>query len=240
MANQGLINGLNPLSYMGVNPLTPPEFITANHPPTGGDYRGLQLGTFWLDTSTHNPPTVNDVYVLVGVSGIAPNVATWDSLGNAAGLQSITGNDAVVNTGPAINLVGAGVINVASGPANTLTITSAGGGALIPWTVEAGAGPIAMAINNGYIANNAGTITFNLPAVSAVGSVLVVTGINNPGGWRIGQAAGQSVLYVNGSTTVGVAGYVVGTFTADSVSLVCTVANTQWVIYAFTGNINVN
>lgn len=62
------LNGLNPLSYVGVNAQQPADFILDNRPPTSNDTQNVALGTQWLDKSTQN------FYILVDLSG---NVATW-------------------------------------------------------------------------------------------------------------------------------------------------------------------
>lgn len=95
-----------------------------------------------------------------------------------------------------------------------------------PLTVITGASQ-AMSTNNGYAANNASLVTFTLPTTAAVGDVLYVVGIN-AGGWRITQAAGQSVQVGASTSTVGVTGTVTSQAGTDGLSLVCVVANTKW------------
>lgn len=156
--------------------------------------------------------------------------------GAGAVVETLTGNSggAVGPTGNNINVVGSGSVTVAGNPGtSTLTISTTGGG--IPWTVVAGAAQ-AMAVNNGYIANNAGTITFSLPAVAAVGSILRLTGINNATGWQITQGAGQQIFIAGASTTLGATGTLTSSATRDSVELVCVVANTTYNCISMIGN----
>lgn len=107
--------------------------------------------------------------------------------------------------------------------------------ASFPWTVVAGAAQV-MAVNNGYIANNAGTINFSLPASSVVGDVLRLTGINNATGIQITQAAGQQIFFGTSSTTLGAAGTLTSSATRDSIEMVCVVANTTWNVISSIGN----
>lgn len=155
-------------------------------------------------------------------------------------VQTLTGNSggAVPPAAGNINVLGSGSITVTGNPGtSTLTISDTGGG--IPWTVITAAAA-GMAVNNGYIANNAGTCTLTLPAVSAVGSIIRVTGINNNSGWQIAQNAGNQIFFGSSSTTAGATGYLQCTNTYDSVELVCVTPNANWVVLSSVGNITVN
>lgn len=160
-------------------------------------------------------------------------------IGGTASVTTLTGNSggAVGPSAGNINIIGSGALTVTGNPGtNTLTITDTGGG--IPWTVVTGASQT-MAANNGYIANNAGTINFSLPATAAVGSILRVTGINNATGWQITQAAGQQIFISTSSTTLGAGGSLTSSATRNSIELVCVVANTTYNAISFVGNITV-
>lgn len=100
----------------------------------------------------------------------------------------------------------------------------------------ASATPIAMAANTGYITNFAGVINFNLPTICSAGSIVEVVGATNFE-WTIGQAAGQSVVLGDLSTTVGVFGQVQSTKASDCIRLVCTQANTTFEILSSQGNL---
>lgn len=129
---------------------------------------------------------------------------------------------------------GAGV-SIVNG-AGSITISAAGGG--LTWTTVTGATQ-AMAVNNGYIANNGGTVTFTLPSTAAVGTILAVTGINNATGWVIAQNAGQTIYFGTLNTTTGVAGSLASTKTRDTVYLLCVGANTDWNVVDSIGNITI-
>lgn len=106
------------------------------------------------------------------------------------------------------------------------------------WTVVTAASAT-MAVNNGYIANNAGMCTLTLPTTAAVGSIIEVTGINNATGWRIAQNSGQVIHFGTLNTTTGAGGSLTSTATRDSVRLVCVVANTDFNVLSSVGNITV-
>ena len=135
----------------------------------------------------------------------------------------------------ATNLTAGPGIGIANGP-GTITISSSGGG--LTWSTVTAATQAAVS-NNGYIANNAGTVVITLPATSAVGDVIVVTGINNATGWSIAQNAGNQIFYGAKSTTAGTGGSLASTLTRDTVYLVCVTANADWNVTSSIGNLTV-
>ena len=118
--------------------------------------------------------------------------------------------------------------------ANTITIASTNG---IAWT-EVTVTSQAMAVDSGYIANNAGLVTLTLPATAVVGDRVRIAG-KGAGGWRCGQNAGQTINFGNTATTAGVAGYIDSTNQYDALELLCITANTTWVALSSVGNLNV-
>lgn len=96
-----------------------------------------------------------------------------------------------------------------------------------------------MLSNNGYIVTG-GLLALTLPTASTVGDIIVVTLDSVSGGsWTITQGAGQQILLGTFQTTLGFSGSLSSTADGDSVTLVCTIANTRWSSYATQGNITV-
>jgi len=95
-----------------------------------------------------------------------------------------------------------------------------------------------MAVDNGYIANNAGLVTFTLPTTAAVGSVVRVAGVG-AGGWAIAQNASEIIHFGNQDTTTGTGGSLASVNRYDAVELVCVVADTEWSVLSSQGNITV-
>lgn len=138
--------------------------------------------------------------------------------------QLIIGSTAAPSVPIAANLTagtGISIINSAGG----ITISASGGG-VIAWTEVTGTTQT-IVIDNGYVANNAATVVFTLPATAAFGTVFKVIG-KGAGGWRIDQNAGQNLQVGSVSSTVGVGGSVASTNRFDSVNFVCTEADTTW------------
>jgi len=125
---------------------------------------------------------------------------------------------------PASITAGTG-ITLTSG-ANSLIIASSGGG--LTWTDVIGISQ-AMAIDNGYTANNAGLVTLTLPSTAAYGTSISVLG-KGAGGWLIAQNAGQSIRLGSSTTTIGITGSLASTNAGDSINLICTTANTVWTV----------
>lgn len=177
-------------------------------------------GTFTADTVTNHS-------VLIGG---ASNAITSLALTNGQLAIGSTGAD------PSAATLTAGTgVSITNG-AGSITVNALGGG--LSWTVVTGTTQ-AMAINNGYIANNAGLVTATLPATSAVGDTVAITGINNATGWKIAQNAGNTIFFGNATTTAGTGGSLASTATRDTVYLVCMTANATWNVVTSVGNITV-
>jgi len=118
MANRKIdsrLSGLNPLAYVGVEPISPTLFFSANRSPTDDDYSNYNIGTIWHSRED------NTLWTLVDKDGA---VATWQLLGAGLGLEKITpdsGIDVVADVLNNINVVGGTNIETV-GTLNTLTI----------------------------------------------------------------------------------------------------------------------
>lgn len=182
-------------------------------------------------------PVANDI-IIAGTGGIATSGAGQTVTVTANG--SVIGKTITGDTGGALsptagnwNILGGTGIST-SGSGSTLTVNSIGGG--VKWTEVTVLGPTTMAINNGYVTNNAGTrVQLTIPVTVAFGSVFRIVG-KGAAGWQINQQAGQSIILEGSSTTVGGTGTLKSTGTTDSVELLCTTANTVFTIISGVGN----
>ena len=114
-------SGVNPLSYMGVMPESPTNYVTFDKDPTTKDFKNWEIGDEWENRTTA------DVFKLVekgrGVHG-AEGYGTWIKIANGLGnLSSLKDDAGTVITGDATGSVsvkgGKNIETVAT--ANTLT-----------------------------------------------------------------------------------------------------------------------
>jgi len=94
----------------------------------------------------------------------------------------------------------------------------------------------AAAVNNGYVANNAGLVTITLPATAAQFSVVSVVG-KGAGGFKVVANTGQIINVDNVATST--AGSVSSTNRWDGITLRCVTANTTWSATSVVGNFDV-
>lgn len=132
-----------------------------------------------------------------------------------------------------INLFGGdGIITAGAGDTITITADNAG----FQWSV------ITMGQtgddSHGYFTNDAGPVSVTLPVASSVGDTFQVCAMS-AGGWVIEQNAGQEVRLGNQTTTTGAGGSISSNDQGDWITLVCNVANTNWIARAEQGNFNV-
>ena len=93
------------------------------------------------------------------------------------------------------------------------------------------------AVGNGYFANNAAQVVFMLPPTATAGQALEIVGVG-AGGWRLAQAATQSIVMGDLTSLTGTTGWIESTHAKDAVTLRA-VSATQWQVVASQGNIDV-
>lgn len=90
--------------------------------------------------------------------------------------------------------------------------------------------------DNGYVADSPSLVTLTLPATIAKNKTVRMVG-KGTGGWKIAQNANQVIHFAGYDTTTGTGGNIASTDKSDSVELLCTVANTEFVVISSQGNI---
>lgn len=175
--------------------------------------------------------------LLIGATGAA---SAFSTLALTGGLTQTQGANTLTLSAPPITITGNGV-TVTGSPVSlggTVTLSVTGGG--ITWVNVTGTTQT-IAVNTGYIANNAAQVIFSLPATAAIGDTFYITGNGNVGtaGWKISQGAGQVIFFGSSTTTVGTAGSLTSTNQLDSIHAVCVVAGaaTVWNVISSIGNI---
>ena len=119
--------------------------------------------------------------------------------------------------------------------ANSITITNSAGG--FTWNEVTGTSDT-LAVQNGYIANNAGLVTLTLPATGSLGDTIQVVG-KGSGLFKIAKNAGQTINFSSSSTTTGASGSITSIEQFAGLELICTTANTGWTAVDSIGNFTI-
>lgn len=170
--------------------------------------------------------SLTDGGIVLGSGTSAVTVTAQPTNGQV--LIGSTGGDPVLAT-----IIAGSGITVTNGP-GTIEISDSGA-AGFSWT-EVTTTSQAMAVDSGYVMNNASLVTGTLPSTAAFGDVIRVVG-KGAGGWKIAQNASQVIHFGNQDTTTGTGGYLASTDDNDAVELLCVTANTDFVVLSSIGNI---
>ena len=218
-----------------INTGTPGQAITKN----------VTDNTKTVVASVNGVFTTNNLVIAADTAGTVQNLASTNSavlVTNATGTPSysstMTNGQVIIGstgaTPTAATLTAGSNISITNG-AGSITI-AATGAAAFAFTDVTGTSQT-MVANNGYIANNAALVTFTLPATAAIGTVMEIVGAG-AGGWLLAQNAGQSILVVGSTTTIGVGGSLASTNIGDGIRLICTATDTKWTAIP-TGNLTI-
>lgn len=163
----------------------------------------------------------------VNFTGANPTVGTVTTNG-----QLMIGSTAAPNIKVGSLTSPGGTVSIGySSPNITLDVVSGG----FTWHDVTGATQL-IAVQNGYVTDRGGGVTYTLPATANFGDEFIITG--KQGLWTVAQNANQQILLGSSSTTVGVGGSIAATSVGDSITLVCITAgaSTVWRAYASIGN----
>lgn len=179
--------------------------------------------------------------IRIGTSGSSAGQQNATFIAGITGVTVASSPVGVASTGQLSDL-GFGTIGqiFVSGGAGVSPIWTTQSPDALAWTDVTGTTQ-AMAINSGYLANNAGLVTLTLPATAAQFSVLKVTGIG-AGGWKIAQNANQKIRWLGVDSTVGVSGFLSSIEPNACVTLRAYVggASTFWLVEASEGNLTIS
>lgn len=209
----------------GISPTLVPVFSPTD--PTSSSVNFPQ-GQQWINT------VAGTVWELANFSTTNAQLsANWIQLGsNAGAIFTLTGDTggAISPVNSNIDLVGGSGLNT-TGTAGTITFNLTGGG----FEFTEVTADTQMAVNQGYIANKAGTICeLTLPATAAVGDAVAILG-KSATLWLIAQNAGQTIHMNAESTTTGAAGSVSAIDQYNSIQLICITADTDWIVQSCVG-----
>lgn len=155
-----------------------------------------------------------------GVSSFNINgvlISNTTTTGPLAALTLTNGQIVIGGTGvppAAANITSTGGTIAVTNGSNTINLEVSGGG--FTWTDVTGATQT-MAVENGYITDRGGGVTYTLPATAALGNVMIVMG--KLGLATITPNANQQILIGSSSGTVGVTGTAVSNNVGDCITL---------------------
>lgn len=213
-------------------------------------------GSSWIETATVSTIGTDPILfaefsfgpstflqVANNLSDVANVVTSRSNLGltNVA-IQTVTNHDVLVGgTSNAITSVTpstAGFVLTSNGTSADPSF-QANTASPMTWTVVGGSTQ-AVVKNNGYFADNAGTVTFTLPASPALGDTYQVAQMATGQTFVINYASGQQIFIGTASTTIGT-GNLTSTTNGDWVELVCRQDSpAQWQANVKAGNITPN
>jgi len=182
---------------------------------------------YYNGSGTFTAPTITQHAIVIGDA--ANDIKSIAAMTNGQLPVGSTGADPV----PATLTAGTG-ISIING-AGSITINGTGGG--VTWNDVTGTSA-SMAVNNGYLSDNAGLVTLTLPSTVPQFSVIAVAGFG-AGGWTIAQNAGQLIHFGSTTTTTGAGGSLSSTNRYDAIYLLNVAANTTFVVLNSIGNITV-
>lgn len=190
------LNGLNTLSYLGVEAAAPPNFTSNTRIPTTEDYISFNVGHIWLQRGVPR-----SVWMLIRIYG---NVGTWVKFGTPyfSVLNFITDAGTATQVASTINVSGDTIIDT-EGDNNTIHINlsslgvSGDGNVLIGGGIAADWAPITSTSGTINVAQGEHTINLEVIAVGGLASLKsdfgtaspVASNINILGGPNIGTTS---------------------------------------------------
>jgi hypothetical protein len=234
------LNAIGIASYNGTGTFAGVT-ITAGATPSGAISIANGNGVGGNPTISVVPANIS-INALGGTPLTVANGGTGDTTftANAIVLSGTTSTSALTSTAltngqvligstgaaPSASTLTAGTGVSITNAAGSITISTTGSGS--SW-VDVTTATQAMAVNTGYIVDNASGVTFTLPTSATFGDAVTVMGKQS--GWKIVYAAGQNIVVGDVSSTTST-GNVASTTATDCLSLICTTASVTAPIFS--------
>jgi len=215
------MSGLMPAPVLAYEGQLATPYILRTFPPTSANNK-FPVPTIWVDT------TAGIAYIAVAKP---LGVMDWESISTTVAIDTIHTPDGntVVPVANNVNFLNGTGMNI-TGAGDNITFNTTG----TPWT-DVTTTPYNLVINNAYTASAGGPVSFALPSVVPYGSMFSIINRNN--GFVITQGLGQQIHGGNQYTTSGAGGSLASTAVGDTVTLICTVANTEFFVLNTIGNL---
>lgn len=155
------------------------------------------------------------------------------SANSVIGLPLTNGQVLIGSTGaqPVPSTITAGTGISITNAAGSITVNASGSG--LKWSIITASSHQAL-VNEAYVANNAGLITFTLPAAAALGDAVAIKGLG-AGGFKLALNTNQYIIFGKQVTTTST-GYIQTTNQYDTVMVHCITPPEIWSVTIAVGN----
>ena len=206
------------VKYLAINAARSPRIYIFENAPQPSNWRGFQL----LDEAYVS--TTKKWYKLLSLAG---NQADWQLQASDTSdfiSEVVTDSGTAIPVANVVNMLGGTGCNT-SASGNTITINSTGGG--YEWQVVT-TPTKTIETNKAYFSNFALGVTFTLPATANIGDSFKIVSVD--GIITINQLANQQIIFGNTTTTLGIAGALIGTSSGDVIEIGCWDTNNNWIV----------
>lgn len=204
------LSGINPLAYLGVEPLTPPLLVVDSIAPTQNDVNGFFLGSVWVVT-----PAPYSIWILVS---LAQHIATWVQIYPAAGSGGITKFGVQAGTNPVVP-DGTGLVTLNGASAIVGLLTTVGGLNEISFvlsndvpgkfTTDTGPGAIGIAniinvtgVGSGVLTTSSAANSIGIGFTTATNGQIIIGQTAGTPAWANLTSTGGTVTITNGPNTI--------------------------------------
>jgi len=111
------------------------------------------------------------------------------------------------------------------------------------WEVVAGAGPIALTVNVGYVlrGTSGGTVVLTLPTATAVGDTIGIVSDSTTDLYQVSQTPSQQIRFGNAETTLGSSGSITSSQPGDKLKLLAIdYSGSRWVVIDSIGSFTIS
>ena len=171
-------------------------------------------------------PILGTIFIIKDASGSATPVITVTTV---SGIDLIDDSTSKIMTSPNASMI------VQFNGAKYIILASTGMNGTYWQAIGASQTLVA---NSGFLCTSGAGLSLALPSTATVGDIIEI-GLNGSTSFTITQGASQTIRIGNVSTTVGIGGSLASTAQGDSLKLICTTANTGWMVLSSVGNLTV-
>ncbi len=203
-------------------------------------FGGIALSGGYIFCADYGVAASNNGYLDV-FTQINANAVIGSMTSSTAYVESLTPNTALISSASdeiISSVTTATELSYVHGVTSSIqTQINALSGGGTTWNTTSGTSAT-LAKSNGYFADNAGLVTYTLPATATVGDTYIVSA-QAAGLFTVAQNAGQSIRFGNEVTTAGTGGSIAATNQGDTLTIVCNTTNTGFQVISSVGELTI-